>query len=92
MKILRNTNSQNILFNGEQNFKLDLGWQENLADFETEVLESIINPAVNYETVRYIHTSYNGSVGPQTDIWYSFFFVGANGTYVQDYEAPTPNI
>lgn len=92
MKILKNNNTQNILFNGEQNFKLDLGWQENLADFETEVLESIINPAVNYETVRYIHTAYNGSVGSQTDIWYSFFFVGNNGAYVQDYEAPTPNI
>ena len=35
MKILKNNNTQNILFNGEQNFKLDLGWQENLADFET---------------------------------------------------------
>ena len=91
MKILKNNNSQNIIVNNETDFRLDLGWEENLVDFENEVLESIINPATNYETVRYIHTDYQGSAGNQTDIWYSFYFI-SNSTYIQDYSAPSPNI
>jgi len=91
MKIIRNNNAENIVINNEQKFRLDLGWQENLVDFENEVLESIINPALNYETVRYIHTEYNGLAGPQTDIWFSFFFISGS-TYVQDYSAPSTDI
>jgi hypothetical protein len=92
MKIIRNNNAENIVINSEQKFRLDLGWQENLVDFETEVLESIINPTLNYETVRYIHKEYQGSIGPQTDIWFSFYFVGSNGYYMQDYNAPSSDI
>jgi hypothetical protein len=92
MKILRNDDTKNIVFNSEQNFQLDLGWQDNLANFKDEVLDTIINPAENYETVRYIHKSYNGSVGQQTDIWYSFFFDNGNNTFVQNYQAPSADI
>lgn len=87
MKILSNTNDLNIVFNGEQDFKTDLGWQENLAQFEDEVLKDIINPAQNYETVRYIHKPYTSALGvEQTDIWYQFYF-SSGSTYVQEYEA-----
>ena len=44
MKILTNTNDLNVVLNTEQDFKTDLGWQENLAQFEDEVLKDIINP------------------------------------------------
>ena len=61
MEILKNNTNLNIVINTEQNFRTDLGWQENLAEFEKEVLEDIINPAKNYETVRYIHKPYTSS-------------------------------
>jgi len=90
MKILTNTNDLNIVLNTEQDFKTDLGWQENLAQFEDEVLKDIINPAQNYETVRYIHKPYTGITSntgdTQCDIWYQFYF-SSGSTYVQEYEA-----
>jgi hypothetical protein len=94
MKVVVNQNDLNIVLNGEQVFRTDLGWQDNLAQFENEVLRDIINPADNYETVRYIHKSYTGqSQLEQTDIWYQFYFLsgstltGSSATYVQEYEA-----
>ena len=48
---ISNNKDLSILINTEQNFKTDLGAQENLLDFEDEVLKDIINPAQNYETV-----------------------------------------
>ena len=87
MKILSNTNDLNIVLNSEQDFRTDLGWQENLAQFEDEILKDIINPAQNYETVRYIHRPYRSALGvDQTDIWYQFYFLSGS-TYVQEYEA-----
>ena len=87
MKILSNTNDLNIVFNTEQDFKTDLGWQDNLAQFEDEVLKDIINPAQNFETVRYIHRPYTSALGvEQTDIWYQFYFLSGS-TYVEEYEA-----
>lgn len=90
MKILQNTNDLNIVINSEQNFQTDLGWQDNLVQFEDEVLKDIINPADNYETVRYIHYPYNkiisGVTLRQTDIWFQFYFKSGS-TYIQDYEA-----
>jgi hypothetical protein len=90
MKILQNTNDLNIVINSEQNFQTDLGWQDNLVQFEDEVLKDIINPADNYETVRYIHEPYNKTISGvtlnQTDIWFQFYFKSGS-TYVQDYEA-----
>jgi len=92
MKIIRKNTDQNITLNNESNFRLDLGWQDNLSEFKEEVLDTIINPSTNYETVRYIHKQYSASSGiTQTDIWYSFFFTSGS-TFIQDYNAPTPNI
>jgi hypothetical protein len=84
MKILRKDTDLNILLNTETDFQTNLGWEENLKEFETEVLNDIINPIENYETVRYIHKSYTSSGVTQTDIWFYFYFQ-SGGTYVQDY-------
>lgn len=86
MKILRKDIDQNIILNSEDVFKLDLGWQDNAQEMEKELLEDIINPVQNFETVRYIHKPYVNSSGlTQTDIWFKFYFVTGN-TYVLDYE------
>ena len=93
MEILKNSNNLNIVVNSEQNFRTDLGWQDNLADFEDEILKDIINPSKNYETVRYIHKPYivTGNTYPpnftQTDIWFQFYFATSGDTpnYVLDY-------
>ena len=84
MKILANQNDLNIVINGEQVLRTDLGWQDSLAQFEDEVLKDIINPADNYETVRYIHKPYTGITSntgdTQCDIWYQFFFLSGSTT------------
>ena len=91
MEILKNSNNLNIVVNSEQNFRTDLGWQDNLADFEDEILKDIINPSKNYETVRYIHKPYNKTISgitmSQTDIWFQFYFATSGNTpnYVLDY-------
>lgn len=91
MEILKNNTNLNIVINTEQNFRTDLGWQENLAEFEKEVLQDIINPAKNYDTVRYIHKPYNVTVSGitlnQSDIWFKFYFRTSGNTpnYVLDY-------
>ena len=84
MKILRKDTDLNILLNTETDFQTNLGWEESLKEFETEVLNDIINPIENYETVRYIHKPYTSSGVTQTDIWFYFYFQ-SGGTYVQDY-------
>jgi hypothetical protein len=82
MKILRNTNDMNIVLNQELFFKNDAGWQENMQEFEKEVLKDIINPVENYETVRYIHKPYVSSNNVyQTDIWFYFYFIDATSGY-----------
>ncbi len=87
MKILRKNIDQNIILNKEDSFKTDLAWQENAQEMEKELLENIINPVQNFETVRYLHKPYvSEKTGIlQTDIWYKFFFI-SGGTYVLDYE------
>jgi hypothetical protein len=90
MKLTRNINDRNIIINTEQDFQTDLGWQENLTQFEDEVLKDIINPIDNYETVRFIHKPYDKTISgvtfSQTDIWFQFYFLSGS-TYVQNYEA-----
>jgi hypothetical protein len=87
MKILRQTTNQNLLINSEQDFRTDLGWEENLMQFEDEVLNQVINPIENYDTVRYIHQPYTFCEGAtQSDIWFYFYFLTGT-TYVQDYTA-----
>jgi len=85
MKILRKDIDQNLIINGEEIFQTDLGWQESAAEMEKETLENIINPAQNFETVRYVHKPYLSNNLLQTDIWYKFYFISGN-TYVLDYE------
>ena len=86
MKILQNTNDKTILLNSETNFKLDLGWEDSIQEFEHDTLKPIINPAVNFETVRYIHSGYTSSNNIyQTDIWFYFYFVSGL-TYGLNYE------
>jgi hypothetical protein len=89
MKILRNNFDNQTTINLNQDFKSDLGWEDNAKDLERETLEKIINPAINYDTVRYVHKPYTKTVSgvtfEQTDIWFYFYFLSGS-TYVQDYE------
>ena len=83
MELLSNigTNYQIIIDQSTQ-FKTDLGWQESFKQFEDETLQQLINPIINYETVRYIHEPYNSSTGLyQTDIWFTFQFLDNSGAY-----------
>jgi hypothetical protein len=84
MEIIRKNEDLNLLLNTETDFQTNLGWEESLEEFETEVLSDIINPVENYETVRYIHEPYSGCGINQTDLWFYFYFL-SGGTYVQDY-------
>ena len=85
MKILQKTGDYNIIINQETDFQMNLGWEESLAQFEEEVLEDIINPIDNYETVRYVHSPYSGITvntgDTQTDIWYDFKFIDSTSGY-----------
>ncbi len=89
MEILRNNENKNLIVNTESDFQTNLGWQENMIQFEDEVLSTIINPIENYETVRYIHKPYdktlNGLTINQCDIWYNFYFLTTGNTYEPDY-------
>jgi len=86
MQILRKNQDLNLVLNHETDFQTNLGWQENLAQLEDEILGDIINPTENYETVRFIHEPYDSTnnlsenVVEQTDIWFYFYFLN-NGTY-----------
>jgi hypothetical protein len=77
MKILRQNTDLNLVLNHELDFQMNLGWQENMEQFEDEVLDDIINPIDNYETVRYIH---NPDGTSESDIWFYFYFSN-NGSY-----------
>ena len=79
MKILRKDLDQNIIINGEDTFRTDLGWQDSAQEMEREILETIINPVQNFETVRYIHKPYLGTTGLlHTDIWFKFWFTSGS--------------
>ena len=90
MKILRKNTDLNMVLNQELDFQMNLGWQENMQQFEDEVLEDIINPIDNYETVRYIHKP-DGT--DESDIWFYFYFSN-NGNYYYglDYSVSQINI
>jgi hypothetical protein len=85
MEILKKSGDYNIVINQENDFLTNLGWQEGMDIFEEEVLDTIINPIDNYETVRYIHEPYSGltsnSGDTQCDIWFKFYFIDSVGTY-----------
>jgi len=84
MKVIQSDLDSNILLNSETNFRLDLGWQEGIEEYEKEVLKDIINPTENFETVRYIHKPYTSGTNSveQTDIWFQFFFYNDSNTHV----------
>ena len=83
MKIIQSDLDSNLLLNSETNFRLDLGWQEGIEEYEKEVLKDIINPTENFETVRYIHKPYTSGTNSveQTDIWFQFFFYNDDPSY-----------
>jgi hypothetical protein len=58
-----------------ERFKTDLGWEEAFNEVERDILETIINPVENYETIRYINEPYSGVTGDICDIWYFFYFL-----------------
>lgn len=79
MEILQNTSNNNFLLNIETDFRLDLAWEDAMQEFEKETLKSIINPAQNFETVRYVHSGYTSTNSIiQNDIWFYFYFYDNN--------------
>lgn len=86
MKILKKNGDYNLVINQENDFLINLGWEDNMKQFEVEILNEILNPIDNYETVRYIHAPYNGLTDnvddKQSDIWYKFYFIDVNNTYI----------
>lgn len=88
MEILRSNDDKKIIINPITDFSIDLGWEENFADYESDALRKVINPIENYETVRYTHKEYPIPLynsEKQNDIWYYFYFL-TGSTYVQNYE------
>jgi hypothetical protein len=80
------TNYQIILEQSTE-FKTDLGWEENFTQFKDETIQQLINPIINYETVRYIHEPYLGNNGLyQTDIWFTFQFLDNSGGYANGFD------
>lgn len=79
MELLNSNSERQLSINIETNIQTNAGWQDNLSEFENEVLEDVINPVINYETVRYVHKPYNSSGITQTDIWFYFYFKNGTG-------------
>jgi len=81
MKILRKNINNNIPINIDNNFNIDLLWEENMTNYEQEMLKVIINPSLNFETSKYAHETYLSSNGStQDDIWFYFYFYSDSGT------------
>lgn len=82
MEILQQNSGQTLNIYIPNDFKLDLGREDNLKEYEGEVLRSVINPADNYETSRFIHKPYSGLTSNpndlQSDIWFEFYFYRTN--------------
>ena len=79
MKLINSNSDRQIKINIETDFQANAGWEDNLSEFENEILKDIINPIVNYDTSRYIHEPYNSSGITQTDIWFYFYFKNGTG-------------
>lgn len=90
MKILKITDTSQLLLDSNNEIMNDLGWSESFSDYESELLDIVINDVENYETVRYIHKNYDGITEDSNvtidDIWFYFYFLSGS-TYVQNYEA-----
>lgn len=83
MRIIHKNIDNSIILNQSTDFSNSLGWEESFKDYEDKVLESIINPVQNYETIRYIHEPYSASTGNICDIWYFFYFIDSSNTYAK---------
>lgn len=86
---IRYTNTdKTLILTPETEFRPNLGWEENFLDYQKDILQSIINPLENYETVRYIHENYSVTIDDipttQCDIWYYFYFL--NNQSPRDYD------
>lgn len=87
MEILKisDTSDYNLFIDQNQTIFLGIGWEDNLSQMEDELLQTLINPINNYETVRYIHSPYNGittNINDKiSDIWFKFYFIDNNNTY-----------
>lgn len=77
MEILKNDIENKIILDIDNKFQTDLGWEESIQEYELDILDSIINPLENYETVRYTHKPYNS----KDDIWYYFYFYNNSSTH-----------
>lgn len=90
MKIRQNSVDLNLLISKESENRNNVGWDESFSEYEEQLLETIINPIENYETIRYTHKPYSFILSnpeiTQNDIWFYFYFL-SGGTYVQNYEA-----
>jgi len=93
MKILKQNDKLNIVLNNETDFKLDLGREENLQQFEEETLRDLINPIESFETIRFKHKSYIGAT-EECDIWFYFYFYNNwdNPTHVGGLDYTLANI
>jgi hypothetical protein len=88
MRIKRFNGELSILLNNKLESQNDLGWEDSFSLYEEDLINQIINPIENYETIRYIHEPYAGMTedqnDKQTDIWFYFYFID-NQNYVQNY-------
>jgi hypothetical protein len=75
MNIVNRNINNSFILDQTTNFKTDLGWEEAFNEVERDILETIINPVENYETIRYINEPYSGATGDVCDIWYFFYFL-----------------
>ena len=51
-----------------------------MVNYEQEILKSIINPNLNFETSKYVHEPYLSTNGVlQDDIWFYFYFYSDSG-------------
>jgi len=89
MKIVTQDTDLSLNLNIQNDFKLDLGREDNLKEFESETLRDIINPIENYETSRFIHKPYSGiTINPNdliSDIWFEFYFYRTYTMYGQTF-------
>lgn len=83
MKILYKNITNSLTLDKTTNFSNDLGWEESFKEEERNILNTIINPVENYETIRYIHEPYTGSTGLICDIWYYFYFIDSSNGYTK---------
>lgn len=85
MEILSSETNKNLVLNSETTFITNVGWEDNVKQYEDDLLQSIINPMLNFETVRFGHAPYTGSTGiKQNDVWFYFYFYSDSGGTVHN--------